>query len=253
MSQVVKAQQSDRQEFSWLALAAMILTLFTILTAIAAPVGSRIGMWNYDGAIGVLTWATYLAVAALILCVLGLIRSRPGSRYKGFLPCALGVLLLVPAIAIPVYWKNAKSGTPPIQDITTNTENPPEFWYAPNSRIYAGESVAVQQQEAYPDIKPYLSPLNRDQTFDLVVAVIEDFGWQLWEPSKEDGHVEATQTTFWFGFSDDIAVHVTAQGEGSKVDVRSTSRFGGGGDGGTNARRIRSLLQALDRRVQAAR
>jgi uncharacterized protein (DUF1499 family) len=58
--------------------------------------------------------------------------------------------------------------------------------------------------------------------------------------------VEATDTTFWFGFKDDVVVRVRAaeNGGGSIVDVRSVSRVGQS-DLGLNAKRIGSILDGL--------
>jgi hypothetical protein len=52
------------------------------------------------------------------------------------------------------------------------------------------------------------------------------------------------------GFRDDIAVRVRRDDEGSKIDVRSASRYGRH-DFGTNASRIRSLLEDIDDRLTA--
>ena len=59
-----------------------------------------------------------------------------------------------------------------------------------------------------------------------------------------EGRMEATDTTRWFGFKDDVVVRVRPEGAGSRVDVRSVSRVGRG-DVGANAARIRAFLQAL--------
>lgn len=251
MQQIIELRDKNKlRPFSRLSLTGFGLTLATLLIAVAAPIGSRVGVWSFNSATEILTWAAYFAVAAVIFCVMGVVRAWPGSRYRGFFLSLIGTVILIPTIAVPAYWANAKREFPPIQDITTDTENPPEFWHAPNSRVYGGVGIAVLQEEAYPDIEPYLSPLTRNQTFNLVIEVIQDFDWQLWGPNREDGHIEATETTFWFGFSDDVSIHITALDEGSQVDVRSASRFGGGGDGGTNANRIRTFLKALDKRVK---
>ena len=58
------------------------------------------------------------------------------------------------------------------------------------------------------------------------------------------GVIEATDTTFWFGFKDDVVIHVRPADGGSRVDVRSLSRVGVG-DAGTNAKRIRAYLDDL--------
>ena len=71
--------------------------------------------------------------------------------------------------------------------------------------------------------------------------------------NKSTGLVEATATTFWFGFKDDVAVRVTAGASGgSVVDVRSVSRVGQS-DLGANAGRIGEILQGLGVRFREKR
>jgi len=71
-----------------------------------------------------------------------------------------------------------------------------------------------------------------------------DIGWQIVAAVPADGRIEATDTTTWFGFKDDIVVRVTPTAGGSRIDVRSVSRLGQG-DLGKNAARIRTYLQRL--------
>ncbi|HEU0306092.1 MAG TPA: DUF1499 domain-containing protein, partial [Lysobacter sp.] len=74
--------------------------------------------------------------------------------------------------------------------------------------------------------------------------VARDMGWELVAADATAGRIEATDTTLWFGFKDDIVVRVEAEGSGSRIDVRSLSRVGKS-DVGTNAKRIHAYLQAL--------
>jgi uncharacterized protein (DUF1499 family) len=69
-------------------------------------------------------------------------------------------------------------------------------------------------------------------------------GWEIVDSDPARGRIEATATTPWFGFEDDVVVRVRPQGGGSRVDVRSVSRVGRS-DVGTNARRIRADLEEL--------
>ena len=71
-------------------------------------------------------------------------------------------------------------------------------------------------------------------------------GWELVANDRTSGRIEATDTTFWFGFKDDVVVRITEDpsGQSSRIDVRSKSRVGVG-DVGTNARRVRELLSRL--------
>ncbi len=237
---------SDNKPLYKPAVIGFTLIIFAILVAMSGPLGSRIGWWNFDTAVIILQWAAYSGLAAAVLCLSGLFMAYPGSKRRGFMFSLLGLLIIVPMILFLQSWQEAKETLPPIQDITTNTESPPEFWYAPNSRVYGGVGIAAWQEEAYPDIQPLILPIPIDKTYDIVIEVIRDKGWQLYEPSRAEMHIEATDTTFWFGFSDDVTIHITATEDGgSRIDMRSTSRFGGGGDGGTNANRIRSFFKAV--------
>ena len=228
----------------------LILIIVFVLIAMSGPLGSRIGIWNYDTAVIIMKWSAYAGLAAAVLCLSGLFMAFPGSQRRGFIFSILGLAIIVPMVWLLQSWQEAKQTLPPIQDITTDTENPPTFWDAPNSRVYGGVGIAAWQEEAYPDIQPLILPVSPDRAFDLAVAVIRDFGWQLYAPRREDMHIEATETTFWFGFSDDVVIHITlAENGGSRVDMRSASRFGGGGDGGTNANRIRRFFAELKKRA----
>jgi uncharacterized protein (DUF1499 family) len=66
-------------------------------------------------------------------------------------------------------------------------------------------------------------------------------GWELVASDSAAGRIEATATTPWFGFKDDVVVRVRPDGSGSRIDVRSVSRVGKS-DVGANAKRIRTYL-----------
>ena len=69
-------------------------------------------------------------------------------------------------------------------------------------------------------------------------------GWKVVEADEDSGRIEATDTTFWFGFKDDVVIRVRPAGGDTRIDVRSLSRVGGG-DVGKNAQRIRAYVSAL--------
>ena len=140
---------------------------------------------------------------------------------------------------------------PAIHDITTDTIQPPPFLAilplragALNPADYGGPDVAAKQQQAYPDIGPLLLNVPPGRAFDRALAAAKAMGWELVASDPAGGRIEATDTTFWFGFKDDVVVRVTPQPTGSRVDVRSLSRVGGG-DIGANAARVRAFLAAV--------
>jgi uncharacterized protein (DUF1499 family) len=140
---------------------------------------------------------------------------------------------------------------PPIHDITTDTDRPPAFVAivplradAANPIDYAGTEVGAKQRQGYPDIAPATLAVPPNQAFDRALAAARSMGWELVASDPASGRIEATDTTFWFGFKDDIVIRVAPAPGGSRVDIRSLSRVGVS-DVGTNAARIRKYLGAL--------
>jgi uncharacterized protein (DUF1499 family) len=109
-----------------------------------------------------------------------------------------------------------------------------------NSTDYDAKTAQLQK-EAYPDIGPLQIDLPPAHAFDRALAAAHAMRWEIVSTDPMQGRIEATATTFWFGFKDDVVVRVTAAGNGSRVDVRSLSRTGQS-DIGANARRVRDYL-----------
>ncbi|MGH8720432.1 MAG: DUF1499 domain-containing protein, partial [Burkholderiales bacterium] len=82
------------------------------------------------------------------------------------------------------------------------------------------------------------------EAFKRALQAARDLGWEIVAAEGVAGRIEATDSTFWFGFKDDVVIRVEADGAGSRIDVRSVSRVGVG-DVGANAKRIRAYLRAL--------
>ena len=85
-----------------------------------------------------------------------------------------------------------------------------------------------------------------DRALARAEAAARALGWKIVAAAPGQGRLEATATTRWFGFKDDVVVRVTPASGGSRVDIRSVSRVGKS-DLGVNARRIRAFLAALRR------
>ena len=141
---------------------------------------------------------------------------------------------------------------PAIHDITTDTDDPPLFVAilprragALNPPEYLGGEVAAKQREAYPDLQPLVVDEPIAEVFADALEEVKDKGWELVAADREAGRIEATATTFWFGFKDDVVLRFRAEGPSrTRVDMRSKSRVGKS-DVGTNARRIREFLGEL--------
>lgn len=226
-----------------------IAMLGLILLAVAGP-AYRIGLLSLPTAFVLLRWAAYLGAAAIAAAaVVGLLAYRRGARIR-ILLAALALAAGLVAFGIPFEWQRRAQNAPPIHDVTTDLENPPTFEAvlplradAPNS-IERPPALADEQRRGYPELAPVTLPVPLDQAFSRALAVAQEEQWQIVTADKASGRIEATDTTRWFGFKDDIVVRLTPWGSGTRVDMRSVSRVGRG-DTGTNARRIRRFLNAL--------
>jgi uncharacterized protein (DUF1499 family) len=75
--------------------------------------------------------------------------------------------------------------------------------------------------------------------------------WKIVDENQAEGRIEATATTLWFGFKDDVVIRIApSPGNGTRVDIRSVSRVGLS-DLGTNARRIRTFLKMFSKKAKA--
>jgi uncharacterized protein (DUF1499 family) len=143
------------------------------------------------------------------------------------------------------------ASVPPIHNISTDISDPPQFsavvairGEGTNPLDYDSAKIGPQQEAAYPDVQTLVLPGSRTETLASVVSALEDMGLEIVAVDEVAGVVEATATTFWFGFKDDLVVRVRDSGSGSEVDVRSVSRVGLS-DLGANADRIMALLGRL--------
>ena len=216
---------------------------------VVGPVLHRVGVLRLGPALLAVPLGILLSLVALLLSVIVLVGSRPTPAGRGLIvgaAVASAVTGLFPVIlALPGL------RAPAIHDITTDTSTPPQFDAivalradAPNSLEYGGSDIATMQHEGYPDLETLVVALPPAQVVEQARDVATAMGWEIVAADGPAGRLEASDTTFWFGFTDDIVVRARAVTGGTEVDVRSVSRVGVG-DLGANARRIRTFLERL--------
>ncbi|GMM68594.1 hypothetical protein MTsDn1_18890 [Alteromonas sp. MTD1] len=195
-----------------------------------------------------LRFGVYVGGAALILIILQVLINRKSVSWGStFIYAAMALV----AVGMPVSMMSKASAVPPIHDITTDVTNPPEFVAiaplregAPNPVSYEGGDVTKQQLEAYPEIKTQLLPQSINEVYIAAERTIDALGWERVTVGALPNTLEATDTTTWFGFKDDVVVRLTVQNDDTLVDVRSKSRVGKS-DLGKNAQRIDAFLFEL--------
>ncbi|MFC0676358.1 DUF1499 domain-containing protein [Lysobacter korlensis] len=228
---------------------ALALSVIAAIVLLVAGPGTRLDAWHFGIGLQMLRWAAYLGLAgAAVAIVLLLIPSQRRASTGALL---LAAVLGVAVAAVPWMFMRQVKSVPPIHDITTDTQRPPEFLAvlplrkdATNPVAYGGAEIAQQQQAAYPDLQPLRLEAPPAAAFDRALQAARSMGWEIVAADPATGRIEATDTTFWFGFKDDVVIRVEADGAGSRIDVRSLSRVGGS-DVGANAKRIRAYLDTL--------
>lgn len=238
-----------------LVILAVLLAVAGLVGAVASGLGARLGIWEFGTGFGVLRWSVYSSIAAAVLSLAGAALAVPaGARVLDMrLVAALVVGLAV--FAVPYSVAREFKKTPTVADATTNMEDPPPFValvpirekMAKNPLEYRRAEAADLQRRYFPDLtagaefeQPPAEVVRR------AVSVAKDMGFDIAEAAPDQGRLEATDTTFWFGFKDDVVLRAREQDNGrTRIDIRSASRVGYL-DGGTNARRIQAFLRRLE-------
>lgn len=231
--------------------------------ALFASLGVWFGMWDFRAGFDMLRtvnasadWAAWITLAVTIGIFLAGRKFGLANAKRLTTLAAIGCVASALAYLVPETYR-APEGTPPIHDITTDTDNPPQFVAvaplranAPNSVIYGDQPnwdatrMAAAQKEAYPDIVPQVFTESKEEVFNRALAAVNTLGWELVDQNLADGRIEATDTTFWFRFKDDVIVLISETPEGTVLQARSKSRVGGS-DIGKNANRLRAFFAEL--------
>jgi uncharacterized protein (DUF1499 family) len=206
-------------------------------------------------AINLFIFAFALALLALVLGVAAVGQiwrlGRSGAWSAAF---SIGACLML--FAWPLAYAPIAIRLPPINDITTDTANPPKFQAvaalrAPdaNSLVYPGEAFAALQTQAYSDVRPLVVPRSVVETFEIVGDVVERLHWKIAAEQKPDGRgqpglIEASDRTLVLGFTDDIIIRIAGTEKEARIDARSSSRYGRH-DLGRNADRVRRLFKDI--------
>ena len=242
----------------WAARVGLGLALIGLIMEVASGWGYRHGWWGLRVALRYLF--AYGGVVAIVACVVSLVvlALAIGTKSRGAALALLGVVAgAVPGVLFYRQYRLARS-VPPINDVATDLTTPPgyvtaatnDFWKGKDMSYPAGFADSVRR--GYPDLGSLVLPVPAAKAYGLAHATA--MGMSGWEVTGRDsagggggGRIEATATTAWFGFKDDVVIRVTPRGADSAVvDMRSKSRVGKS-DVGANAARIRDYFAALKR------
>ena len=259
---------------SRLAIWARRFALFSLVATLVAVIIVRSGALEIVPALSTLAGALVLAVVAILLAFgAGIVIWIEGC---GGLRQAISAFLIgAVLIAYPLYLGIKAYRLPAIYDITTDPIDPPRFEAIGRLRprdanpiTYAGLYTAELQHAAYSDIEPDDTTATPQEAYNAAMKIITKRKWRVVDSrppqgppqvaapraidtrapqggALRDGLIEAIARTPILGFRDDVVVRVRATSDGARIDVRSASRYGRH-DFGTNAKRVRDLIEDID-------
>jgi len=250
----------------WVLRIAIVLAVLGPLIFVFAAIGYRLGFVELGTSLGVLSRKAgpLVLVSGLIVSLIAMAMAFFMQPRKGLLIATIALLVSLGGLIKAKSIGAKVDRLPLIHDITTDTQNPPKFTQAiidarastnaPNDLKYIGKkdlrdeklfSVLQAGAPEYSDIRPVILSEDPAIVFGEVLTLIKQAGWELVTEDVDAGILEATDTTFWYGFKDDIIVRIRpGEGGGSVVDMRSVSRVGAS-DIGKNAERLERLINGL--------
>lgn len=249
------------------------LAVFSVVAVLVSIIIVRFGFLEMKPALATFFGALAIAGLSILVGFAAFVAIwRNGTR--GMARILLAFLIDALVLGYPAFLAVQYRRLPPIHDITTDPIDPPQFDAIARLRprdanpiTYAGLYTAEQQHAAYSDIEPDSTTATPQEAYDAAMKVIAKRKWRVVDarppqgpppgvvnargpkppppPPARDGIIEVVARTPILGFRDDVVVRVRATTDGARIDVRSASRYGRH-DLGTNAKRVRALIEDID-------
>jgi uncharacterized protein (DUF1499 family) len=238
------------------------LAVFAVVAVVVSILIVRFGFLEPKPA--VVTFFGGLAIASLsILFGLAGFASIWQNGSRGMARILLAFLIDGAILAYPAYLALQYRRLPAIHDITTDPIDPPRFdalarlrtGDGANTAVYAGLYSAEQQRQFYPEIEPIELEITVDRAYAIALQLVNKRKWLVIDerapqPPRRIGRIEAVARTPIMGFREDISIRVVPDGDDSRVDIRSASRYFDS-DLGSNAARVTKFIDDLNTAADA--
>jgi len=250
------------EPFSGLATWARNLAVFSVIAVVVSILIVRFGFLEMKPAIATFFGALGLAALSILIGLAGFAAIwQNGTR--GMSRILVAFVIAGAVLAYPAYLVYQYRKLPPIHDITTDPIDPPRFdalarlrsGDGANTAVYAGLYSAEQQRQAYPDIEPVQLEIPVDRAYAIALKLVNKRKWLVIDerapqPTRRIGTIEAVARTPIMGFREDVAIRIAPDGDDSRVDIRSSSRYFES-DLGSNASRITKFIDELNTAAEA--
>jgi len=233
------------------------LAIFAVVAVVVSILIVRFGFLEMKPALATFFGALGCAVLSILFGFAAFARIwQNGSRGMGRI--LLAFLISAALLAYPAYLGLQYRKLPKIYDITTDPIDPPRFdalarlrsGEGTNSAVYAGLYSAEQQRLAYPDVETVELEVPPQRAYDVTLALVAKRKWLVIDERppqlpRRIGRIEAVARTPIMGFREDVSIRITPDGDDSRVDIRSASRYFDS-DLGSNASRVTKLIEDIN-------
>jgi uncharacterized protein (DUF1499 family) len=239
------------------------LAVFSVVAVLVSILIVRFGFLEIKPALATFFGALACAGLSMLVGLAAFVAIwQNGSR--GMSRILLALLIDAVVLAYPAYLGLQYRKLPAIHDITTDPIDPPRFdalarlrtGEGTNPAVYAGLYSAEQQRMAYPDIETVELEIPVQRAYEVALQVVTRRKWLIIDErapqlSRRVGRIEAVARTPIMGFREDVSIRVTPDRDGSRVDIRSASRYFES-DLGSNAARISKLIDDINTAAESA-
>jgi uncharacterized protein (DUF1499 family) len=240
------------------------LAVFSLVAVVVSIIIVRFGFLEMKPALATFFGALACAGLSILVGLAAFVAIwQNGSR--GMSRILLALLIDAVVLAYPAYLGLQYRKLPPIHDITTDPIDPPRFdalarlrvGDGTNTAVYAGLYSAEQQRLYYPDIETVELEVPVQRAYEVTTALVAKRKWTVIDERapqlpRRIGRIEAVARTPIMGFREDVSIRITPDGEGSRVDIRSSSRYFES-DLGSNAARVTKLIDDINNAVDNAK
>ncbi|MDO9295812.1 DUF1499 domain-containing protein [Bradyrhizobium sp.] len=239
------------------------LAVFSVVAVVVSIAIVRFGFLEVKPALATFFGALACAVLSILTGLAAFVAIwQNGSRGMGRILLAFMISAVV--LAYPAYLGLQYRKLPKIHDITTDPIDPPRFEAlarlrsgdGANPAVYAGLYSAEQQRLAYPDVETVELEVPALRAYEVTLALVNKRKWRVVDERppqpRRDGRIEAIAQTPIMGFREDVSIRIKPDSEGSRVDIRSSSRYFES-DLGSNAARVTKLIEDINTAADQAK
>ena len=245
-----------KKKYNYLYVLSNIATFITLSLLCISVIGYRLEFLSVIFSLLTLTkYSIYTSLIALVLSLIAFGNIFGNGKFLYILNIFFNIII---NIAVVTYLFNsiiALKSNPVINDISTNYVDLLEFKIYKKHNLYTDEHILLQKYGGFKQPNSAIKPLlinNKTvlEIFDVSQNVLNNMGLNITYSSLEEGLIEAVDSSFWYGFKDDIIIRIEKLiTDEIKIDIRSASRTGKS-DFGVNSIRIRGFIDKISSKLK---